>query len=63
VYQFKRVPYGFKNSLPAFVPALKLALGGETEGYVVFYIEDILVHLRSFEEHLIHLDTINGKRS
>ena len=57
VYQFKRVPYGFRNSLPAFVRALKLALGGGTEGYVVFYIEDILVHPRSLGEHLIHLDS------
>jgi hypothetical protein len=34
VYQFKRVPYGFKNSLSAFVRALKLALGKDTESYV-----------------------------
>jgi hypothetical protein len=58
VYQFKRVPYGFRNSLPAFVRALKLALGGGTEGYVLFYTDDILVHSRSFEEHLVHLDTV-----
>jgi hypothetical protein len=58
VYKFKRVPYGFRNSLPAIVRALKLALGGGTDGYVVFYIEDILVHSRSFEEHLVRLDMI-----
>jgi hypothetical protein len=62
VYQFKRVPYGFRNSLPAFVRALKLALGGGTAEYVVFYIDDILIHSKTFEEHLHHLDTVIGKR-
>jgi hypothetical protein len=46
-YQYKRVPYGFRNSLPAFVKALKLALGGGTEEYVVFYIEAILIHSKT----------------
>jgi hypothetical protein len=36
VYQYKRVSYGFRNSLSAFVRALKLALGGRTEGFVEF---------------------------
>jgi hypothetical protein len=36
VYQYKRTPYGFRNSLSAFVRALKLALGGETDEFIVF---------------------------
>jgi hypothetical protein len=44
VYQFQRVPYGFRYSLPAFVRAPKLALGGGTAEYVVFYREGILIH-------------------
>jgi hypothetical protein len=55
VHQFKRVPYGFKNSLSAFIRALKLALGRGSENYVVFYVDDILVYSRTFEEHLSHL--------
>jgi hypothetical protein len=27
IYQFKRVPYGFRKSLPAFIQAMKLTLG------------------------------------
>jgi hypothetical protein len=61
VYQFKRVPYGFKNSLSAFIKALKLALGKDTESYVTFYVDDIIVHSRTFEEHLIHLNTVIGQ--
>jgi hypothetical protein len=61
VYQFKRVPYGIKNSLPAFIGAIKLALGGSNIENVVFYIDDILIHSKTFEEHLRHLDTVLGK--
>jgi hypothetical protein len=61
VYQYKRVPYGFKNSLSAFIRAFKLALGSDSESYVVFYADNILVHSQTFEEHLVHLDTVISK--
>lgn len=61
VYQFKRVPYGFKNSLSAFVRALKLVLGSDSEEFVVFYVDDLLVFSRSFEDHLKHLNIVIGK--
>jgi hypothetical protein len=61
VYQFTRVPHGFKNSLPEFVRALKLPLSESTEKNILFYIDDILVHSKTFEEHLRHLDTALGK--
>jgi hypothetical protein len=61
VYQYKRVPYGFKNSLPAFMRALRLALGEGTEYFVLTYVDDILVYSKSFEEHLVHLETVIKK--
>jgi hypothetical protein len=61
VYQYKRVPYGFKNSLSAFIRALKLTLGKETEEYVVFYVDDILIYSKSYEEHLAHVDSVLSK--
>jgi hypothetical protein len=57
VYQYKRVPHEFRNSLPAFIWAPKLALGGGTTEYV----DDILIHSKTFEEHLYHLDTVISK--
>jgi hypothetical protein len=60
-YQFKRVPYGFKNSLPAFIRAIKLALGGSSLGYVVFYVDDILIYSRTFDEHMMHLNAVLGR--
>ena len=32
VYQFKRIPYGFRNSLTGFMTALQTVLGVETCG-------------------------------
>jgi hypothetical protein len=54
VYQYKRAPCGFRNSLSGFIRAFKLALGNETSEFVVYYIDDILIHSRNFDEHLRH---------
>jgi hypothetical protein len=61
VYQFKRVPYGFKNSLPAFIRAIKLALGGSSLNNVVFYVDDILIYSKTFDEHMMHIDAVLRK--
>jgi hypothetical protein len=61
VYQYKRVPYGFKNSLSAFVRALKLVLRSETSDFVVCYVDDVLIYSSSFEEHVAHLDIVFRK--
>jgi hypothetical protein len=58
VYQYKRVPYGFKNSLPAFMRVLRLSLGDNTESFVTAYVDDILIHSKTFENHLRHLDLV-----
>jgi hypothetical protein len=44
VYQFTGIPYGFRNSLSAFVRALQKALGSDTCGFALTYVDDILVH-------------------
>jgi hypothetical protein len=58
---FTRCPYGFRNSLPAFVTALQLTLGSDTRGYALAYVDDIIVYSPTFELHLKHLDTVLGR--
>jgi hypothetical protein len=58
VYQYKGIPYGFKNSSSAFITALKLTPGRETEDFVVYYVDDILIYSKSYEEHKTHIDTV-----
>jgi hypothetical protein len=58
VYQYKRTPYRFKNSLSAFVRALKLVLGDDTSSFAVAYVDDVLVYSRSYSEHISHLNLV-----
>jgi hypothetical protein len=52
VYQFKTVPYGFKNSLSAFIRALEKVLGDEEiNTTLVMYVDDLIVHSSTFSEH------------
>jgi hypothetical protein len=61
VYHYRRIPYGFRNSLVGFMRALQTVLGDETCGYVINYVDDILVFSRSFDQHIDHLDTVLNK--
>jgi len=48
VYQFTSVPYGFKNSLSAFVRALEVDLGDDVvNDHVITYVDDLLIHSSS----------------
>ena len=61
IYQYRRIPYGFRNSLAWFIRALQTVLGDETSSYVINYVDDILIFSRSFNEHMDHLDTVLSK--
>jgi hypothetical protein len=62
VYQFTSVPYGFKNSLSAFIRALDKVLRDEDVGnHMVMYVEDILIHSSNFDDHLLHIDRVIHK--
>jgi hypothetical protein len=60
VYQFTRVPYGFRNSLSAFIWALQSVLGADTSKYALHYFDDLVVFSETFDEHLDHLDLCSG---
>jgi hypothetical protein len=47
VYQFTRCPYGFRNSLSAFVRALQQTLGPDTSKYALAYVDDIVIHSKT----------------
>lgn len=61
VYQFTCVPYRFRNSLSAFISALQSVLGADTSEYAIHYIDDLVAFLKTFEEHLEHLDKVLRK--
>ena len=62
VYQFTTVPYGFKNSLAAFIRALEKVLGDcGLSNNLVMYVDDLLIHSPTFAEHLHHIDLVLDK--
>jgi hypothetical protein len=56
VYQFTRVPYGYKNSLSAFIRALQKVLGDEKN--VMTYEDVIVLHSPGFDDHLATLGSV-----
>jgi hypothetical protein len=62
VYQFTSVPYGFKNSLLAFLRALETVFSDDVvNDHVMTYVDDILIHSPSFYDHLEQLDQVFHK--
>jgi hypothetical protein len=62
VYQFTALPYGFKNSLTAFITALEKVLADSgLNNNLVMYINDLLIHTSTFIEHLHHIDLVLDK--
>jgi transposase InsO family protein len=61
VYQYTRTPYGFRNSGAAFIRALNQALGSDTQGFALSYVDDVTIHSKTFELHMVHLQTVIDK--
>lgn len=57
-YSFKRLPYGLRNAPIAFQSVMAQVLQGINFKYALVYIDDILIHSSSFEEHLAHLQEV-----
>ena len=49
VYQFTRVPYGYKNSLSVFIRALKKVLGDEKN--MITHVDDTVLHSPGFDDN------------
>jgi hypothetical protein len=62
VYQFTTVPYGFKNSLAAFIRALERVLGNSgLNNNLVMYVDDLIIHLPTYAQHLHHIELVLDK--
>jgi len=61
VYQFTRVPYGFRNSLSAFIRALQSVLGADTSEYALHYVDELVVFSKTFDEHLDYSESVFRK--
>lgn len=58
-FEFTRLPFGLKNAPAEFTRIMHMILGNL--GFVVIYIDDIIVHSHTFSEHLEHLRIVIEK--
>ena len=57
-WEWLRVPFGLKNSGAAFCKAMDLALAGLQWIYCLAYIDDVLIFSKTFEDHLLHIESV-----
>ena len=57
-YQFTRVPYGIQNGSMAFQMLMSRVLRNINFKFALVFIDDILCHSSTFEQHLEHLSAI-----
>ena len=50
VYQFTRVPYGYRNALAGFIRALQVVLRADSGGHVLHYVHDIIIYSKTYDE-------------
>jgi Reverse transcriptase (RNA-dependent DNA polymerase) len=58
LYQFRRMPFGLKNAPATFQRFVDITFTGLTCKVCLVYLDDIIVHSKSREEHLVHLDAV-----
>jgi ribonuclease HI len=56
-YRFEVTPYGTKASAAAFIAALTPILSDFRE-FCRFYIDDVIIFSRTYEEHIVHVDQV-----
>lgn len=54
-FRFKRLPFGLANAPSSYSRLLQLALAHLPPGFVLGYIDDLIIYSGSIEEHLEHL--------
>jgi hypothetical protein len=58
LHHFKQMPFRWRNGPPEFQRAMQEILSPFLWIFTVVYIDDIVVYLRSFDDHLKHVDMV-----
>ncbi|GFX77859.1 retrovirus-related Pol polyprotein from transposon 17.6 [Trichonephila clavipes] len=58
LYEWLRLPFGWKNSPAVFQRTIRQILQKYQLTFALNYFDDIIIFSQSWEEHLTHLDTI-----
>lgn len=60
LYQFKRMPFGFRNGPAVFQRIMQGILAPYLWIFALVYIDDIVIFSKTFEDHLTHIDKVLG---
>ena len=58
LYEFTAMPFGLCNAPATFQRLMDNVLGSLRYEYALVYLDDVMVHSKTFEEHLEHLETV-----
>ena len=53
-YSFTRMPFGLRNAPATFQRCMNVVLEG-LEEFIGSYIDDVIAHSKTWEEHLVHV--------
>ena len=57
-YQFKRLPFGVSNAPSAYSRFIDMVLQRLPPGFVLGYLDDLIIHSRDMQDHLQHLEMV-----
>ena len=57
LFEFNVMPFGFSNAPAVFQELMSIVLNG-CNAFAIAYLDDILIFSETFEEHMLHLNTI-----
>ncbi|MBW0578398.1 hypothetical protein O181_118113 [Austropuccinia psidii MF-1] len=62
IYEYTRMPFGIKNA-PAHFPRMMDTIFQEEilEGWMVVYIDDIIIYSETWEDHIQYIDRVLSK--
>ena len=58
LYQFKRMPFGYRNGPAVFQRVMQGILAPFLWIFALVYIDDIVIFSKSFEDHLVHINLV-----
>ena len=58
LFQFRRMPFGLRNGPSIFQRVMQGILALYLWIFCLVYIDDIMIYLKSYEEHITHLDKV-----
>lgn len=60
-YCFKVLPFGIANAVAEFTRCMDGVLGPECQPFARAYLDDIIIHSRTFDDHLQHIRSVFTK--